>query len=54
MAVRRNRVRLTAEQRRRLAESRRREQRDALNATFGALPNLVVPSRGDWETTPPS
>jgi hypothetical protein len=46
-------IRLTRAQRKQLDERRRRERRETLNATFGALPNLVVPSRGDWEAGPP-
>jgi hypothetical protein len=53
MATRRAQIRLTGAQGKQLDERRRREQRDALTATFGALPNLVVPSRGDWEAGPP-
>ena len=71
MAARRTQIYLTAEQRKRLDERRRRERRTladlvreavdsyladrhidpatALNATFGALPKLEVPSRDEWE-----
>jgi hypothetical protein len=47
MAARRTQIDLTAERRKRLDERRRRAA--ALNSTFGALPNLQVPSRGEWE-----
>ncbi len=71
MAARRTQIYLTAEQRKRLDERRRRERRTlaelvrqaldaylndrsadpatALNSTFGALPNLEVPSRDEWD-----
>jgi hypothetical protein len=49
MAGRRLQIDLTAQRRKRLDERRRRERRTALNSTFGALPNLVVPRRGEWE-----
>jgi predicted DNA-binding protein len=71
MAARRTQIYLTAEQRKRLDERRRRERRTmaelvraavdaylaersvdpatALDSTFGALPNLEVPSRDEWE-----
>lgn len=71
MAARRTQIYLSAEQRKRLDERRRRERRTladlvreavdsyladrhidsatALNATFGALPKLEVPSRDEWE-----
>ena len=71
MAARRTQVYLTQEQRRRLDERRRREQRSmaelvrealdaylanrssdpeqALDSTFGALPRLKVPTRGEWD-----
>jgi hypothetical protein len=39
---------MTAEQRSMLEE--RRRCAEALKATFGALPNLEVPSRGEWLT----
>jgi hypothetical protein len=47
MAARRTLVYLAAELRKRLDERRRRAA--ALNSTFGTLPNLDVPSRGEWD-----
>lgn len=71
MAARRTQIYLTADQRKRLDERRRRERRSlaelvrealdayladrstdpasALNATFGVLPRLEVPSRDEWD-----
>ena len=71
VAARRTQIYLTAEQRKRLDERRRRERgtlavivrqavdayltdrsvdpATALNSTFGALPNLEVPSRDEWD-----
>jgi Ribbon-helix-helix protein, copG family len=71
MPSKRTQVYLTAEQRRRLDERRRRERRPlaalirealdvyladrtadagtALDSTFGALPDLKVPSRDEWD-----
>ena len=70
-AARRTQVYLTADQRKRLDERRRRERRTlaelirqavdaylaersadpaaALDASFGALPKLEVPSRDEWD-----
>ncbi len=53
MAERRTQIHLTGEQRKRLDGRRRRERRTAPDSTFGALPNLDVPSRGEWEAPPP-
>ena len=70
-STRRTQIYLTADQRKRLDERRRRERRSlaelvreavdayladrfddpsaALNATFGTLPKLEVPSRDEWD-----